>query len=92
MTLVAVISLEFQGPVSVRLLFAVIMLMWLYLLLKGVRWVWIFTLGVYGLGLIDLISGSLTWRGAAVGLAGLLLLLLPETRRYFTRDSSSMGI
>jgi len=91
MTLVAVISLELHGPVSVRLLFAAIMLGWLYLLLKGVRWVWIFTLAIYGLGLIGLISGSLTWRGTLLGLVGLLLLLLPETRAYFSPDRSPLS-
>lgn len=92
-TLVTAMSLEFgvHGPVSARLLFAAIMLVWLYFLLKGVRWVWIVTIGIYVLGLVDLISGSLTWRGAALGLVGLLLLLLPATRRYFSRDAAAVG-
>lgn len=93
-TLFAAILIEIKvhGLVSAKLLFAAIMLAWLYLLLKGVRWVWIVTLGIYVLGFVpDLILGSLTWRGAASGVVGLILLLLPVTRRYFSRQTAAIG-
>jgi hypothetical protein len=90
-TVITTISLEFHGPVSVRVLFAIIMLVWLYLLLKGLRWVWILTVGVYVLGSIQLVWISFTWRGAAIGLVELLLLLLPETRRYFSSGTAAIG-
>jgi hypothetical protein len=84
--LLGTISLEVKahGPIPPKLLFPAVMLTWLYLLLKGVRWVWIITVGVYVLGFVaDLISGSLTWQGGILSLIGLVLLLLPVTRRYF---------
>jgi hypothetical protein len=93
-TLLAAISIEIKvhGPVSARVLFAAVMLAWLYFLLKGVRWVWIVTVGIYVLGLVpDLISGSLMWQGLALGLSGLVLLLLPVTRRHFSRHTAALG-
>jgi hypothetical protein len=90
----AAISIEIKvhGPVSARVLFAAVMLAWLYFLLKGVRWVWIVTVGIYVLGLVpDLISGSLMWQGLALGLIGLVLLLLPVTRRHFSRHTAALG-
>jgi uncharacterized membrane protein len=89
-TVAATVSLLSYGPIVARVLFIVIMLVWLYLLLKGLRWVWTVTLGVYLLGFIDLIVGTLTWRGAAFGLVGLLLLLLPESREYFSKTPSAI--
>jgi hypothetical protein len=56
---------------------------WLYFLLKGVRWLWIVTVGVELVGLLfDLVTGSGTWLGISSGLVGLVLMLLPATRRY----------
>jgi len=92
--LLAAVLLEVKvhGPVSARVLFAVIMLMWLYFLLKGVRWVWIVTIGIYVLGVVpDLVSGSLTWQGVVLSLIGLMLLLLPITRRYFSSPTAAVG-
>ena len=93
--LLAAISLEVKvhGPVLARVLFAFIMFVWLYFLLKGVRWVWMVTIGIYVLGVVpDLISGSLTWQGAVLSLFGLMLLLLPVTRRYFSSSpTAAMG-
>jgi hypothetical protein len=89
--LLGTISLEVKahGPIPPKLLFPVVMLTWLYLLLKGVRWVWIITVGVYVLGFVaDLISGSLTWEGGTVSLIGLVLLLLPVTRWYFAKHTA----
>lgn len=82
---VILVEVNAHTPIPARALFAVAMLAWLYFLLKGVRWVWIVTVGLYVLGLIpDLISGSLKWQGVALSVIGLTLLLLPVTRRYFS--------
>jgi hypothetical protein len=91
--LFAVISIEVKvhGPVSAEGMFAVIMIAWLYLLLKGVRWVWVLTIGVYALGLVlYLIPGSFTWQGVGLSLVGLVLLLLPGTRRHFSEDALAL--
>jgi hypothetical protein len=86
------LEVKVHGPVSARVLFAVIMIGWLYLLLKGVRWAWIVTIGIYVLGAVpDLISGSLTWQGIGLSLLGLMLLLLPITRRYFSSPTAAVG-
>jgi hypothetical protein len=75
---------EAHAPISAKALLIAVMLAWLYGLFMGVRWVWIGTVGIYVLGFIpDLASGSPKWWGVAVSLVGLMLLLLPITRRYF---------
>lgn len=92
--LLAAISIEVEahGPIPAKVLFVAVMLAWLYFLLKGVRWVWIVTIGIYVLGLVpDLISGSLTWQGIALSLIGLMLLLLPVTRRHFSSHTAAVG-
>jgi len=87
------IEIKIHGPVSAKVLFAIVTLAWLYVLLKGVRWVWMVTIGIYALGLVpDLFSGSLTWQGVALSLSGLVLLLLPVTRRYFSRHTAAVSI
>lgn len=85
-----VIEVSVHGPLLAKGLYPLVMVAWLYFLLKGVRWVWIVTVGIEVLGLIPyLISGSLGWQGLAVSLVGPLLLLLPATRRYFSSDAFS---
>lgn len=82
------IEAEAHGPILAKALYPFVMLAWLYFLLKGVRWIWIVTVGTYVLGLIPyLISGSLKWQGVFLSLIGLMLLLLPATRRYFSRTA-----
>jgi hypothetical protein len=82
-----------HGPIAAKALYPAVVLTWLYFLLKGVRWVWIFTVGINALGLIPyLISGSLDWQGIAFGMVNLLLLLLPVTRRYFSDGSVEAGM
>jgi hypothetical protein len=72
------VDIEASGPILAKLLFLCIMSTWLFLLLKGLRWVWIGTLGILVLGfVVDLASDALAWRGIAVGLIGFALLLLP---------------
>jgi hypothetical protein len=82
------IEVQAHGPTSAKLIYPFVMLAWLYFLLKGVRWVWMVTVGIYVLGLVPyLISGSLRWQGAALSLIGLLFLVLPVTRRYFSKNA-----
>jgi hypothetical protein len=88
-TLLGAILIEFRahGPFLAKALYPIVMLVWLYFLLKGVRWIWIVTVGIYIVGLIPyLISGSLKWQGIALSLIGILLLLLPVTRQYFSKN------
>lgn len=93
-TLVGVILIEAlaHGPIAAKVLYPVLMLAWLYYLLKGVRWVWVITLVIEILGLLPyLISGSLQWQGVILSLIAPLLLLLPVTRRYFSSDAAVTG-
>jgi hypothetical protein len=72
-----------DAPVTVLIIYVVLILAWLYFLLRGVRWVWMITVGVGLVGLLfDLITGSGTWLGISSDLVGLLLMLLPATRRH----------
>jgi hypothetical protein len=89
-----VISLEVKtpGPIPALALYVVIMFGWLYFLLNGRRWVWIVTLGIYALGLVFyLISSSPEWQAVGLTLIGLLLLLLPVTRRFFLSRTVAPG-
>jgi hypothetical protein len=89
---VILIEVKAHGPIPAKALYPFVMFAWLYFLLKGVRWVWIVTVGIYVLGLLPyLISGSLKWQGVALSLIGLLLLLTPVTRRYFSRNTAAAG-
>jgi hypothetical protein len=72
-----------DAPVAVLIVYVALILAWLYLLFRGVRWVWIVTVGVGLVGLLfDLVTGSGTWLGVSSGLVALLLMLLPATRRH----------
>jgi hypothetical protein len=72
-----------DAPVVALIIYVVLILGWLYLLFRGVRWVWIVTVGVGLVGLLfDLVTGSGTWLGISSGLVALLLMVLPATRRY----------
>lgn len=89
---VMLVEVKAHGPFPAKVLFVVVMLAWLCFLLKGVRWVWIVTVGISVLGLVpELISGSLEWQGATLSLIGLILLLLPVTRRYFFNHAVATG-
>jgi hypothetical protein len=82
---VIVVLVGASGDVHVRALafYVVITAAWLYFLLRGVSWVWMFTVGVGLVGLLfDLTTGSGTWLGDSSGFVGLVLMLLPVTRRY----------
>jgi hypothetical protein len=72
-----------NAPATALIIYVVLTCAWLYFLLRGVRWVWMITVGVGLVGLLfDLIAGSGTSLGISSGLVGLLLMLLPATRRY----------
>ncbi len=72
-----------DAPATVLIVYVVLILAWLYFLLRGARWVWMITVGVSLVGsLFDLTTGSGTWLGISSGLVGLVLLALPPTRRY----------
>lgn len=81
-----------HGPVLPRIIFPFVMFAWLFFLLRGVRWVWIATVGASTLGLVsDLVLGSLDLLGAVWSLLGLLFLLLPITRRYVFSRGAAVG-
>jgi hypothetical protein len=82
--LIVVIGRAAGDTPAVPLVFYVVLTFaWLYFLLKGVKWVWMITVGVELVGvLFDLITGSGTWLGDSSGLVGLVLMLLPVTCRY----------
>jgi hypothetical protein len=56
---------------------------WLYLLLKGIRWLWFLTLVLYLLTVPWIIIGSVGWENVVLTILGLLFLVLPSTRGYF---------
>jgi hypothetical protein len=66
-------------------IFVVVILVWLYFLLRGSRPIWMVSVGISVLGLlIDLAFYSFTVLGFATGIVGLALLLWPSTRRFFS--------
>ncbi|HEY0316856.1 MAG TPA: hypothetical protein VGC49_01025 [Solirubrobacterales bacterium] len=86
------VDVEAHGPILAKVMSAALMLGWLYFLLKGARWIWFVTVGISILGLLlDVPSVSRDWRGVATTLIGLMLLLLPVTRRYFAGDTGTAG-
>jgi hypothetical protein len=85
-----VIELDTHGTVLTKVLFAALMFAWIYYLLKAVWWLWIFTIAISVLGLVlYAVTGHLDWFGVIRSLAGLALLLLPVTRRYFADEAAS---
>lgn len=92
LTMWGLTSLEVSasGPIAVKVLVPIVTVAWLYFLLRGVRWVWIVTIGIYALSLVQYsLFGSPEWTAAATALVGLLLLLLPVTRRFFPRNTAA---
>lgn len=82
---VIVVEAKAHAPILAVALYLVTVFAWLYFLLKGLRWIWIATVGLSVVGLILYpIADSINWGGIAMSLIGLLLLLLPATRRYFS--------
>ena len=55
-----------------------------YLLLRGMRWLWLLMIALSALFLLaEPFFGGFVWYLAALGLVELVLLLLPDTRRHF---------
>jgi hypothetical protein len=72
-----------DAPATLLIIYVVLTCAWLFFLLRGVRWLWMITVGVGLVGLFfDLVTGSGTWLGISSGVVDLVLLLLPATRRY----------
>jgi hypothetical protein len=81
------VELDTHGTVAAKVLFAALMLAWIYYLLKAVWWLWVFTVAISVLGaVLYAITGHLDLFGVIRSLAALVLLLLPATRRYFAED------
>ena len=60
-----------------------------FFLLRGVRWLWVLAIVFVSLGLAaNIIEGDAKWYGVGVGVLGLVLLLLPDTRRFFRNEDS----
>lgn len=86
------LEIEAHGPVGAKGFFLLVMVVWLYLLFKGMRWMWGTTLVIYVLGFVSLLSsGSLSVTAGSLSVAGFVLLLLPVTQRYFAADVSAAG-
>jgi predicted cobalt transporter CbtA len=57
-----------------------------FFLLQRVRWLWIATMVFTALGVVlGLVEGNARWYTPILAVVGLVLLLLPETRRFFQR-------
>lgn len=64
-----------------------VLLAWDLGLRRGIRWVWIFTVGINILFLVvNLILGSHAWYAIGIYVIFPLLLLNPLTRRFFARE------
>jgi hypothetical protein len=86
-----VVVIQHSGTAHVVTLILTVALVsaWPYFLFRGVRGLWIATVGLDVLFLvIDLATGSGTWYGALGGLFQLGLLLLPVTRRFFASGNN----
>lgn len=74
-------------PVAPRVFLVALAAVVCFFLLRRVRWLWITVIVLDVLGFAPLIiEGGLTWYGAVEGLVALVLLLHPDTRRFFRRD------
>lgn len=71
------------GNLYVHLAFVPVGLVIAYFLLRGVRWLWWFSLAGCVLGLLSVATGELGWLLGVVYVVTLALLVLPETRRHF---------
>ena len=87
-TLLGALSIDTRvsGPAVALVLVPILTVVWLFYLLRGVRWLWFATLAIYVLIIPEIVSGSVTWEGVVSTVVGLVLLLLPATRRYFAKS------
>jgi hypothetical protein len=73
-------------------LFVAVVCLWLFFLLKAVRWLWIISVILIALlSVADLASGRGPWYAVVVGAIQLSLLLLPETRRFFVAPAPTLS-
>ena len=77
------IAVAVSGPVVLVALTPPVALLWCFFLLKRVRWLWFATVFVSIVAIPGALSGCVSWR-IVLTLIGLLLLLLPSTRSYFS--------
>jgi hypothetical protein len=78
------VEVDAHGPALAKVLFAALMLAWVYFLLRAVRWLWIVTVAISVTGFVPhTFMASRSWRGLVTSVVELALLLLPVTRRYF---------
>jgi len=71
-------------PIAPLIFAVMLILVWNFFLLKGLRWLWIATAVLSALSIgFDLATDQGTWHGDVIGLIGLGLLLVPATRRFF---------
>jgi len=71
-----------DGSAAEVILAPIISLVWVYFLLRGVRWLWFFSLAVCLLIILAIVLGSATWEGYVESVLGAALLLMPGTRQY----------
>jgi hypothetical protein len=87
------IEVKAHGAIAAKVLFPAVVFVYLYFLLRGVRWLWIATIAFGILVLIaEVITGSSEWRSVGWSLFDLMLLLLPGTRRYVLDRTAAVGI
>lgn len=87
------IEVKGYGPIAAKILFPVVVIVYLYFLLQGVRWLWIATIAVGVLVLlVEVISGSLEWQGVIWSVIDFTLLLLPVTRRYVLNRPAAVSV
>jgi hypothetical protein len=79
-------------PSLVPLVFLPVNLVWTYFLLRGVEWLWIVTIVLAVFALVTSPLIEFRWYLVVVELAQLVLLLLPETRRFFRRGERTVAI
>jgi hypothetical protein len=71
-----------DGSPAALALVPVLMLVWSYLLLRGLRWLWFLTLATSLVIIPGIVLGTVTWEGYVESVLGAALLLMPDTRQY----------
>jgi hypothetical protein len=85
--LVVLVKAGSDTPALALALFVAVEVGWVYLLFRGIRWVWIATLVVLIFGTADTLAfGPRTWWGLSSTVVTVVLLLLPITRKYFAKE------
>jgi uncharacterized membrane protein len=82
------VEMTVHGRLFAKAMAPVLVLVGLYFLLRGVRWLWIAALCLNLAIVIDIFSGTVSWWGAVSTAIGVTLLLLPVTRRFFSPRSA----